>query len=80
VKAINLLHEAGLDFVLVLVDNSPDYYHEIKKRYEWETVPMIVEHAPDGVETFIGGYTDLRNKFQEFINEEHNEISSELSK
>ena len=82
VEAINLLHEQGCEFALTLVDNSPEFYHNVKKRYDWQTVPMVVETDLNGAEKFIGGFTDLRDYFAEVTdadNEENTEIATDLS-
>ena len=72
VKAINLLHGLGYDFVLTLVDNSPDYYHKIKKKYEHQTVPMIVERNLIDEENFIGGYSELLKYFEDHLDDTEN--------
>ena len=68
VMAINLMHEVGYEFVLTLVDNSPEYYHKLKGKYDHQTVPMIVEHRLSGDEEFIGGFTELKEHFTEYLN------------
>jgi len=70
VQAINMLHEHGYEFVLTLVENSPEFYHNVKKKYEWQTVPMIVEIDVAGNEKFIGGFTDLKDYFTEQSNDD----------
>lgn len=70
VKAINLLHEMGYEFVLTLVDNSPEYYHKLKQKYEHPTVPMIVERSVAGDEWFIGGWSDLEKHFADYLNDD----------
>lgn len=59
------MHELGYEFVLTLVDNSPEYYYKLKKKYEHQTVPMIVEHNLSGHEKFIGGCDDMMQYFAE---------------
>ena len=84
VKAINLLHEKGCEFVLTLVDNSPEFYHNVKKKYDWQTVPMVAEIDVTGNEVFIGGFTDLSAYLAEHMEddvtttEEHTKISTDL--
>lgn len=81
VKVINLMHELGHEFVLTLVDNSPEYYHKLKRKYEHQTVPMVVEYSLDDNENFIGGYTDTEEHFSDYLNadKEHTENSPDLS-
>ncbi len=78
-KAINLLHEMGYEFVLTLVDSSEEFYHVVKKKYEWQTVPMVVEVDINGEETFIGGYSDMEEYFADYLNaDEHTEIAPDV--
>ena len=62
VDAINLLGDGGFDSALILLDRAPDLHALIKKKYDWETVPVIVKCCKttgDDLE-FVGGYTDLK--------------------
>ena len=82
VDAINLMHANGCEFVLTLVDNCPEFYHNVKKKYDWQTVPMIVEIDVTGNEKFIGGFTDLKDYFAEVLdadNKEDTEVPADLS-
>ncbi len=83
VKAINMLHNSGHEFVLTLVDNSPEFYHTVKKQYDWQTVPMIVEKDINGNEKFIGGFTDLEEYFMENLGnaetDQKNEVAADVS-
>lgn len=66
-RAISKLAEHGLDHVLVLMDKSPDFHSQIKKRYDHGTVPVIVKSdktTGDDIE-FIGGYDDLIERLRE---------------
>ena len=78
-----MLHDSGHEFVLTLVDNSPEFYHTVKKKYDWQTVPMIVENDITGNEKFIGGYTDLEEYFSENLQDaetvQENENTADLS-
>ena len=63
-RAINLLNESESEYILTLVDNSPLYLEELKLKYNWETIPIILELDSHTDETtFIGGYTDLMDHF-----------------
>jgi glutaredoxin len=72
VKAINLMNELGYEFVLTLVDASPEYYYKLKKKYEHDTVPMIVEYDVAGHEKFIGGYSELIEYFADYTDATEN--------
>tara|TARA_R100000152_G_C6778305_1_gene208865 strand:+ start:2856 stop:3200 length:345 start_codon:yes stop_codon:yes gene_type:complete len=65
VKAINLLNESGLEYAITLLDQSLDYRRHLKNKYKWDTVPIVVEVDKNGNENFIGGYTDLEERFNE---------------
>ena len=65
--AVNALKAGGFDFVLVLVDHSPDFYAELKRRYDHQTVPMVVKSSKtngDDLE-FVGGCSDLLKVLEE---------------
>ena len=72
VKAINLLNESGLEYAVILLDQALDYRRHLKKKYKWDTVPIVVEVDINGEEKLIGGYTDLEKRFSElgFIEKE----------
>ena len=60
-RAISLLGVGGFDYALILLDRAPDLHSLLKKKYDWETVPIIVKCCKttgDDIE-FIGGFTDL---------------------
>ncbi len=67
VKALNKLSEHGLEHVLVLMDKCPDFRNQIKKKYEHDTVPVIVKSSSitgEDVE-FVGGFDDLLAKLKQ---------------
>ena len=48
------------------LDQSDDLLDFIKTKYDWETVPMIIEkHTNKNSWTFIGGFTDLQKYLEE---------------
>ena len=57
--AVSLLAEHQKDFECYALDSQPELLNEIKKTYNWKTVPLVIE-VTEGQEKFIGGYTDLR--------------------
>tara|TARA_R100001510_G_C7653216_1_gene211294 strand:+ start:1778 stop:2035 length:258 start_codon:yes stop_codon:yes gene_type:complete len=57
--AMKLLAEHKKEFELYGLDKQPELLNEIKKTYNWKTVPVVVE-ITHGQEKFIGGYTDLK--------------------
>lgn len=60
VDAINKMNEHGFDHTLILIDRSPDYIESIKKKYDHNTVPIIVRVSKiSGIQEFIGGFDDF---------------------
>jgi len=57
-KASTFFLENNLSHEVVVLDRNQELLNEIKKKYNWETVPIIVKQSEEN-ETFIGGYTDL---------------------
>ena len=74
-ETINMLNENGFDYVLALLDRSPDYHNKIKKRYDWPTVPVVIKAdktTPEwcGGEELIGGCDDFKKWLIKFVGEE----------
>ena len=66
VAAINALGNNGIDYVLVLMDKSPDFAMATKKKYEHYTVPIVLKCAKIGdSEEFIGGADDLMKQLRQ---------------
>ena len=66
VHAKTLLIEKEEQFMFCCLDQSDALLKFIKQKYQWETVPMIVEkHTEHNEEKFIGGYTDLVKYLEE---------------
>jgi glutaredoxin len=57
-RAQALLLEKKLPHSVVLVDDNKGLLQEVQQKFNWSTVPVIVEEK-DNVEIFIGGFTDL---------------------
>ena len=57
--AIKLITENKMDYECHALDNQPQLLQEVKSKHNWRTVPMVFE-VTNGQETFIGGYTDLK--------------------
>ena len=58
-EAIKLLDKHQLQYTVAIVDKNEDLLTEIKIKYEWPTVPVILEFSQVAGVRFIGGYTDL---------------------
>jgi len=66
VDAKKLLIERGKQFMFCCLDQSDLLLKHLKDKYEWETVPMIIEKNTNSAEeTFIGGFTDLKKHLGE---------------
>ena len=62
IHAKELLIEKGEQFMFCCMDSSDTLLSFFKKKYDWNTVPMIIEkHTEKNEEKFIGGFTDLAN-------------------
>ncbi len=47
------------------LDQSDSLLKFLKKKYQWDTVPMIIQKDTDtNDEVFIGGFTDLVEHFK----------------
>ncbi len=61
--AKDLLDKSGAIYECHSLDAQPGLLQEIKSKHNWRTVPMIFE-VKDGIEKFVGGFTDLREYLQ----------------
>tara|TARA_B100000287_G_scaffold13730_1_gene13895 strand:+ start:23406 stop:23603 length:198 start_codon:yes stop_codon:yes gene_type:complete len=58
--AIDLLNEKGLQYKVVKFERDQlELLSEMKKAYDWKTVPMIFSRNGQDIK-LIGGYTDLQ--------------------
>ena len=57
-QAQELLLEKKLPYDIVMVDEDKDLLQEVQQKFNWSTVPVIVE-TKDNNEIFVGGFTDL---------------------
>ena len=66
VNAKELLMKHDKQFMFCCIDESKELLEDIKEKYNWMTVPMIIRVKPKlGEEEFIGGYTDLVKYFEQ---------------
>jgi glutaredoxin len=59
-KAINLLDNNNLPFVVVVVDKNPEFLQKIKQDTNHPTVPIVIEHI-ENQNRIIGGSDNLEN-------------------
>ena len=60
-KASDLLAENGYPHTVYTLDNNLELLQKVKERFDWGTVPLVLEQSSDGEGKFIGGYTDLQS-------------------
>jgi len=58
-KAISLLDQKGLRFVVVVMDKNPEFVEKVKEDTRMTTVPIIMEHLDVGQIKIIGGSDSL---------------------
>ena len=58
VKAKDELYNQKVDHTINIMDNKPEELDEVKEKWNFFTVPVIVRRH-SGEEELIGGYTDL---------------------
>lgn len=58
-RASDVLAEKGYPHTVHTMDEKPDLLERVKKKFNWSTVPLILEQSSDGENKFIGGCTDL---------------------
>ena len=64
-RAVDKMEKEEHDYEIVQLDKNPNSLKMIKNLYGWETVPIILEYHSDERQTFVGGYTDLLEYFEE---------------
>jgi glutaredoxin len=69
-KAINLLDQRNLSFIVVVMDRNPEFVQKLKQDMNHPTVPVIVEHLNMGIKV-IGGSDNLEAYLNspEFVND-----------
>ena len=64
--ATGLLTDNEIPYTVYEISENLDLLSEVQNRFDWKTVPVVLEQKPDGDRKFIGGFTDLK----EYLNEE----------
>ena len=64
VEAINILNDSGYEYVLTMLDKCAEYRNQLKKKWKWDTVPIIVIRDINGQECLVGGCSDLKEYFE----------------
>lgn len=61
-KAVNLLTQNKIPFIVVAVDKRDQFLQEQKSNYNWPTVPIVIAIDENNNETVIGGFTELNER------------------
>lgn len=62
-QAVKLLQEKKENFVVTVLDNDQERLQELKQKFNWQTVPLIVGKTKSSEELFLGGCSDLEQRF-----------------
>lgn len=66
IHAKELLIERNEQFMFCCLDQSEALLRFFKDKYNWDTVPMIMQkNTENNEEVFIGGFTDLARYLEE---------------
>jgi len=63
VEAIKLLEDSGHEYVLTILDKGAEYRNQLKNKWKWDTVPIVITRDVNGNEELIGGCSDLKAHF-----------------
>ena len=58
-KAVSLLDERKLPFIVVVMDKNPEFLEKVKKDMKHDTVPIVIEHINIAETKVIGGSDNL---------------------
>jgi len=60
-KALRILEDNGIEYVLTLVDKCPSYFHYLKKQYSANKLPMVFQYDEGAFSEFtlIGSVEEL---------------------
>ena len=61
-KAVALLTEKQIPFIVIVADKGDNFLQEQKTRYNWPTVPIVISVDENNNETVIGGFTELKER------------------
>lgn len=61
-KAVNLLSQKKIPFIVVAADNSDNFLQEQKNHYNWQTIPIVIALDENNNETLVGGFTELNER------------------
>ena len=68
-KALRLLEDFGLEYVLTLVDGCPDYFYHLKDQHQLDKLPLIFEYGERDFFNFklIGGLQEFLSHMEELF-------------
>lgn len=67
-KAVNLLTQKKIPFIVIAADKGDNFLQEQKNRYNWQTVPIIIAIDENNNEHLVGGFTELNEKLNKNSN------------
>jgi len=67
-KAINLLSEKNIPFLVVVMDKNPEFIDKIKQDMRMTTVPIVIQQLEMGTIKIIGGSDELEKHLNELEN------------
>ena len=59
-KAIKLLDDKNLPFVVVVMDKNPEFIDKVKQDMNMQTVPIVIHNLEFGIR-IVGGSDNLEN-------------------
>lgn len=71
-KAINLLSDKNIPFLVVVMDKNPKFIDKIKQDMRMTTVPIVIQQVDIGTINIIGGSDDLEKHLSELENGQQN--------
>ena len=57
-KLLRFMHDRDQKFIYVLMHNMDENLKKIMTKYNWRTVPLVIQVEENGEEKFIGGCDD----------------------
>lgn len=64
-RAIDLLEQKNLPFLVVVMDKNSEFLYKIKQDTNHPTVPIVIQQFEDNTIKIIGGSDDLERHLQQ---------------
>ena len=59
-RATKLLDKTELNYIITYMDKAPSVLDDLKQKFEWKTVPIVMEVFDSNNVKFIGGFDNLK--------------------